>query len=99
VEVITITTEIADDVSACAVAFDAELDGTPPYTYAWDFGALGLSAVPTPTIDFGASGTYPFTLTASNCSAAYSDTMTGTVVVECAAPTWYIYLPVVQRGG
>jgi PKD repeat protein len=99
VEVITITTEISDDVSACAVAFDAELGGTPPYTYTWDFGALGLSTVPTPTIDFGASGTYPFTLTVSNCSATYSDTMTGTIAVECAAPTWYIYLPLVQRGG
>jgi subtilisin family serine protease len=95
VDVVTVTTGI----SGCAVAFGADLAGTEPFTYAWDFGAFGLPTVPTPTIDFGASGTYPFTLTVSNCSAAYSDTMTGTVAVECAAPTWYIYLPLVQRGG
>lgn len=91
--------EVVPLTAGCEVTFTAELAGDAPYTYTWDFGALELSTVPTPTIDFGASGRYPFTLTVSNCSAAYSDTMTSTVAVECTAPTWYIYLPLVVRGG
>jgi hypothetical protein len=79
VDVVTVTTEI----SGCVVAFGAELAGTEPFTYAWDFGAFGASSVPTPTIDFGASSTYPYALTVSNCSGAYSDTLSGTVTVEC----------------
>jgi subtilisin family serine protease len=79
VDVLTITTEI----SGCAVAFVADLTGTAPFTYAWDFGAFGSSTVPTPTIDFGASSSYPYTLTAFNCSDVYSDTLSGMVTVEC----------------
>jgi hypothetical protein len=79
VEVVTVTT----DISGCAVAFDAVLTGTAPFTYAWDFGAFGPSSVPTPTIDFGASSSYPYALTALNCNGIYSDTLSGMVTVDC----------------
>ncbi|MBN1954709.1 MAG: exo-alpha-sialidase [Anaerolineae bacterium] len=62
VEIVAVTTEI----SACTVTFGAELAGTPPFSYTWDFGLFGGSTVPTPTVDFGASGTYPVTLTVQN---------------------------------
>ena len=90
VEILTVTTDIA----GCSVTFGANLSGTAPFSYTWDYG-LGISSAPTVTVDFGASGTYPYTLTVHNCAAVYSDTMTGTVT--CEAPTWYFYLPLIVR--
>ena len=79
VEIVTVTA----DISGCAALLSAELGGTPPHTYGWDFGPFGASTEPAPAVDFGVSGTYPYTLTISNCDGAYADTMTGTVTVAC----------------
>ena len=69
--------------AGCVVTFSATLAGDPPFTYGWDFGALGGSPAPKPTVDFGTSGTYPYTLTVGNCGGAYSDTAAGEVAVQC----------------
>ncbi len=80
VEVVTVTTEI----SGCAVTFGAEFTGTAPYDWTWDFGPLGTSTETHPVVDFGASGSYPYTLTVAN--ACGNDIWTGEVSVECAPP-------------
>lgn len=67
----------------CQVSFAAELSGTPPFSYEWNFGALGSSTQPTPTVEFPGSGTYPYTLTVSNCEPPVQDVYTGTVTVSC----------------
>jgi len=74
---------VTADITYCEVTFGAQLAGTPPFTYDWDFGAFGASADPTPTVDYGVDGTFPYTLTVSNCSDASSDMVTGTVTVDC----------------
>jgi PKD repeat protein len=56
--------------------------GTEPLAYLWDFG-FRTSTETNPLVDFGASGTYPYTVTVSNCGA-YSDTAGGAVSVTCA---------------
>ena len=92
VEIVTVTTAIA----GCEVTFGAAFTGTAPYTWAWDFGALGTSTATNPLVAFGASGTYPYTLTAENDCG--EDLWTDTVTVDCAPPTvWKIYLPLVSR--
>ncbi len=96
VSILTVTHE----VSGCAVTFGADLTGALPFTFSWDFGVVGGSADPSPTVDFGLGGAYPYTLTVWNCGGLYSDTVTGTVVVECApVERFYIYLPLLLREG
>jgi subtilisin family serine protease len=92
VDVISVATETL----GCAVAFGADLTGTEPFTYAWDFGALGSWTVPTPTVDFEISGTYAYTLTASNCGT-HTATKAGSVTVICEPSVEYVYyyLPLV----
>ena len=92
VAIVTVTTDIA----GCEVTFGAALTGTAPYTWEWDFGAWGTTTATNPLVDFGASGTYPYTLTAENDCG--EDLWTDTVTVDCAPPTvWKIYLPLVSR--
>jgi len=96
VEILTVTHEI----TACTVTFGAGLTGTGPFTFAWDFGSFGGSAEPSPVVDFGLDGTYPYTLAVWNCGGACSDMMSGTVTVECApAERFYFYLPLILREG
>jgi PKD repeat protein len=80
VEILSVTTTITD----CQVTFGAELTGTAPFAYLWDFG-WDTSTETNPLVDFGASGTYPYTLTVSNCET-YSDTAGGVVTVTCTPP-------------
>jgi PKD repeat protein len=70
-------------ISGCAVGFSAGLGGDPPFSYTWDFSPFGSSSAPTPTVDFGASGTYPYTLTVWNCGGLHADSYSGTVTVQC----------------
>ncbi len=69
--------------AGCVVTFTADLAGDPPFVYAWDFGPFGSSSEPEPVVDLGQSGTYPYTLTVTNCDGASSDTFSGQVTVEC----------------
>jgi len=90
VQIVTVTWT----VSGCAVALGAELTGTAPFTYLWQAGPL-TSTLPEPVFDFGASGAYTVTLTAGNCGG--EGAWAGAVQVECSAPAWRLYLPVVFR--
>jgi carboxypeptidase T len=88
-------TGVLTDVTGCVATFEASLTGSPPFTYTWDFGAFGSSNLPTLTVDFGESGTYPYTLTVTNCVTG-TDTYNGQVTVYCCtAPydTAFTYAP------
>ncbi len=99
IQIVTVTTEI----SGCVVTFTADITGTEPYTYDWDFGAFGSSTSPTPTVNFFNSGTYPYTLTTAN--ACGDDVITGTVTVTCAGCdpvggadfTWFPFTPAISE--
>jgi len=92
VQILTVTTAI----SGCEVTFGTAFTGTAPYRWAWDFGALGTSTETNPLVDFGTSGTYPYTLTAANDCG--SDLWADEVTVECAPPAgWKIYLPLLTK--
>jgi PKD repeat protein len=71
------------EATGCTAAFGAVLTGAPPFTFAWDFGAFGTSTDPSPTVDFGVSGTYPYTVTVTNCGGVASGTVVDTATVEC----------------
>ncbi len=75
--------DVTAEALGCTVTFGADLAGDPPFSYAWDFGAFGVSADPAPVIDYGVSGTYPYSLTVYNCGGGSSDSVTDTVTVEC----------------
>jgi hypothetical protein len=94
VQILTVTHEIA----GCEVTFVPDLAGTEPFTFSWDFDAFGGSAVPSPTVDFGLSGTWPYTLTVWNCAGVYSHTLSAAVGVACG-PLKTIYLPLILREG
>jgi parallel beta-helix repeat protein/predicted outer membrane repeat protein len=102
VTILSVTTAI----SGCVVDFGAELTGTAPFAYDWDFGLFGSSSAPTPTVDFVGDGTYPYTLTAYNCGGAGWDSLAGEVTVSCGitcAPvtntlfTWVPLTPTVSQ--
>jgi hypothetical protein len=49
-------------------------------------------------VNFGLTGTYPYTLTVWNCGGVYWDMESGQVTVACpSAGHFYIYLPIVLR--
>ncbi len=75
--------DVLSTTAGCVVTFTADLAGDPPFVYAWDFGPFGSSSEPEPVVDLGQSGTYPYTLTVTNCDGASSDTFSGQVTVEC----------------
>ncbi len=92
VQIITVTSEI----TSCVVTFSAEITGTAPITWVWDFGPFGTSTETNPVVDFGATGVYTGTLEAWNCEQGY-DSYSFTVDVAC--PQQYtIYLPLVFKG-
>ncbi len=91
VEILSVITT----TEGCVVSFSAEVTGTEPIDFLWDFGPFGTTTETNPIVDFQASGTYAYTLTVSNCGG--TDSWSGTVTVECAPPMWEIYLPVVFK--
>ena len=73
-------------IDACMVDFTPVYNGTAPFTWDWNFthGPPAASQSESPTaIDFGASGTYGFNVTAANCGGAASSTFVGEVTVQC----------------
>ena len=98
-EILTVIYEQA----GCQITFSAQLTGTEPISVTWDFGAFGASAELTPTIDFGIDGTYPYTLTVTNCEGLFADVVTGMVAVQCcegvynAGFTWMPLEPMIAQ--
>jgi len=88
---------VTQSPDGCMVALAAVLTGDAPFTYTWDFGALGVWDTPTPTVDLEVSGTYTAVLHVWNCGGAGYDTMPLTVTVTCAPPVWRVYLPLVLK--
>jgi PKD repeat protein len=78
--------DVLTTTNGCTVTFTADLAGDSPFAYDWDFGAFSSSTASAPTVDFGASGTYPYTLTVANCAGSESDTYMGEVTVTCEPP-------------
>jgi PKD repeat protein len=78
--------DVITQTDGCSVSFAAELTGTAPFDYDWDFGAFGSSAEPTPTVAYGLPGTYAYTLTVSNCWGQEDDLYAGSVTVDCCVP-------------
>ncbi|MEM8559693.1 MAG: PKD domain-containing protein [Bacteroidota bacterium] len=62
-----------------AVRFFAQVEGTEPFSYAYDFGDGTTSAQPSPSHTYTAAGVYTATLTVTN--RAGSDTCTFQVIV------------------
>jgi PKD repeat protein len=73
-------------IEGCVVTFSADLLGDEPFAYDWGFGTFGGSTADEPVVDFGLSGTYPYSLTVSNCEGGYSDTVVSEVTVTCEPP-------------
>jgi PKD repeat protein len=84
-------------VEGCAVTFNPSLAGTPPIDSAWDFGALGSSNASNPTVDFGHSGDYTYSLSVSNCRGLGADSFSAELRLRCIGGPYAIFLPVVVR--
>jgi hypothetical protein len=77
------------------VIFHNLTSGTPPITYAWDFGdGVGSSTADEPVYTYLAPGTFTVTLVATN--AVGVDTVQHPVVVN-PLPHRFVYLPLVSK--
>ncbi|MGD8489928.1 MAG: M28 family peptidase [Anaerolineae bacterium] len=92
-DILTVSTYM----SGCTASLAAEVRGSAPITYTWDLGQHGTYAEASPSVTFAAAGSYPYTLTVSNCDMGAADVATGTVAVSCAPPPQRTYLPLVVR--
>lgn len=90
VQLLTLSTVI----SGCQVSFQAEVSGTPPISYLWEFGDGITSTEESPVHLYPASGVYSGTLRLRNCGGEAVHPFT--VAVECPVG-WRIYLPLVFR--
>ncbi len=90
VELITVTTEISN----CAVTLGAQVTGTAPITWRWEFGDGMTSTQEMPTHTYAASGTYSVTVRLWNCDGDGHVAYTFPVTVMCA---YRIYLPLVTK--
>jgi PKD repeat protein len=78
-------TEVTTTLMGCIVDFEPLYDGDSPITWAWQFqgGLPATSSVTAPRrIDFRMAGTYPYTVTATNCGGE-RDTYSDEVTVGC----------------
>ncbi|MBN1139234.1 MAG: S8 family serine peptidase, partial [Anaerolineae bacterium] len=80
----------------CQVTFSAQVTGTEPISLTWEFGPYGTYTEPSPTVDFGVTGSYTGTLTASNCNGVGYDVQSFSVSVECVTIRM-IYIPLVVK--
>jgi hypothetical protein len=82
------------------VEFTAEVTGTAPFGFRWDFDSdgtaemegLGLDMV---THTYTETGTYTVTVVAANCSVTdpFTDTMSMPIVVE----SWELFMPIIAK--
>ena len=88
---------VAPTIVGCAVTLTAELTGSAPFDYLWGWGDGMTSTAALPTHTYTQTGIYSGTLEVWNCAGAGHDSYAFTVQVECAAPRWVAYLPVVFK--
>ncbi len=75
-------------VAPLNVQFSAIVSGgTPPYSYAWNFGDGGSSTVPAPIHTYSAAGTYPVTLTVTDAAGKLAG---ATAQISAVAPTFAV---------
>jgi|GEM_PF-1134063 len=82
--------------AGCQVSFSAQVTGTEPISLTWDFGQHGTYTEPSPTVEFGVTGSYTGTLTVSNCDGVGNDVQPLDVDVECVTIRM-IYIPLVVK--
>jgi hypothetical protein len=90
--IITVTTVITD----LTVAFDAEVTGTMPLTYAWDFGDGYGDVIEDPVHTYDALGCYTVTLGVTN-PCGFDDTSFELCLEEPFF--YYYYLPMLYKDG
>ncbi len=78
-EIVTMTASTMNPDTHTEVRFNANVQGTAPVTYRWDFGDGATSTEANPSHTFARAGTYTVTLEATNCGGTVSRTMTVTV--------------------
>jgi len=86
--ILNITYVITDQT----VAFAAEVTGTAPIAYLWDFDDGATSTEIAPVHTYAAGGTYTVTLEVTNCGMDQDS-----VVINIVSPEQRIYLPIVVR--
>jgi uncharacterized repeat protein (TIGR01451 family) len=87
--ILTVTTVITD----LTVAFDAEVTGTPPITYSWDFGDGYGDVMEDPIHTYDLAGCYTVTLEVTNACS-----FDGTSFEVCMEePPFYTYLPMLLK--
>ena len=79
-EIVTITPTPASPREGDEVRFTANVRGTEPITYRWNFGDGNTSTAPNPTHVYAESGTYTVTLEVTNCAG--TDRRSITLVVQ-----------------
>ncbi len=80
------------------VEFTVLASGTEPFSFSWDFDSDGTPEAEGLGLDMASHtytevGTYMVTVVASNCSEAFTDTMTVSVTVE----PHMIYMPIIAK--
>lgn len=78
-EIVSMTASTSNPDTRTAVSFNANVTGTAPVTYRWDFGDGNTSTAANPTHTFAQPGTYTVTLEVTNCGGTVRRTMTITV--------------------
>jgi Subtilase family len=85
------------NADGCVASFSAQVTGTEPIAYSWDFGSFGVFNEPSPIVDFGVTGSYTGTLTVENCDGVGQDMRALTVDVECVTIR-RVYVPLIVKG-
>lgn len=78
--------DIQHEGVGCELDFSAEVSGTPPIDYHWDFGDGYTSTLTTPTHAYSESGAYTVTLEVRNCDGAGYDALKVPVACQVCEP-------------
>ncbi len=76
------TAAFSTTINHLSVNFTDQSSGTPPLTYAWDFGDGATSSQASPSHVYASAGTFPVTLTVTNSAGSDNQTQPVTVTQE-----------------
>lgn len=85
---------VSTDASGCTLTFSAQVTGTEPITYSWEFDPGGTTSDPAPVVEL-VPGSYSVTLHVWNCGTTGYDDQAFPVDVAC----WRSHLPLILRDG